>query len=416
MSDFYDSNRNRNSSRVSHAPGGASSISFGSGEPPKTPTKPVAEPTIAEAPAEIPAPDELAPAPAPPASEPVEDLEVMKMKAVAMITKVSKDSPAAREALETLMKSLTVAKAITEPGTINADEALAKLQAVLKGRGSHGIVGLGRRFKIMDDNNDKRLSLEEFRNGLNEISAGLSEADIHRLFRSFDFDCNGYLTFNELLVGLRGELNPRRLEMVKLAFNVLDKTGDGEITMADLEGRYDASKHPDVVCGTKDPKEVLLEFLGTFEAYGGGEVGDGLVTFTEFCQYYGAVSANVDDDDYFELMIRNAWHISGGEGWCENTTCKRVLIVQEDGTQSVVELTDDFDVDVKDIEAVKAKLRSQGVTFKNVAVYGSDVSSITLGEPSSPAPAAGSSSLTPGATPSFGDNKRHNMRSSIMFG
>ena len=28
------------------------------------------------------------------------------------------------------------------------------------------------------------------------------------------------------------------------------------------------------------------------------------------------VSASIDDDDYFELMIRNAWHIPGGQGQC----------------------------------------------------------------------------------------------------
>ena len=49
------------------------------------------------------------------------------------------------------------------------------------------------------------------------------------------------------------------------------------------------------------------------------------------------ISANIDEgtngDDYFELMMRNVWHISGGEGWCANTTCKRVLVVFEDDTQ-----------------------------------------------------------------------------------
>lgn len=49
------------------------------------------------------------------------------------------------------------------------------------------------------------------------------------------------------------------------------------------------------------------------------------------------ISANIDEgpagDDYFELMLRNVWHISGGEGWCANTTCKRVLVVGEDDSQ-----------------------------------------------------------------------------------
>lgn len=35
-------------------------------------------------------------------------------------------------------------------------------------------------------------------------------------------------------------------------------------------------------------------------------------------------------------MIRNAWHIAGGEGWCENTTIKRELVRDADGNEKVV--------------------------------------------------------------------------------
>lgn len=34
----------------------------------------------------------------------------------------------------------------------------------------------------------------------------------------------------------------------------------------------------------------------------------------------------VDSDDYFELMMRNAWHISGGDGRQANTSNLRVLV------------------------------------------------------------------------------------------
>ena len=76
------------------------------------------------------------------------------------------------------------------------------------------------------------------------------------------------------------------------------------------------------------------EFLDTFDS----AEKDGKVTPAEFCKYYENVSASIDEDDYFELMIRNAWHISGGEGWCANSSCRRVLATHEDGRQTVQEI------------------------------------------------------------------------------
>ena len=87
--------------------------------------------------------------------------------------------------------------------------------------------------------------------------------------------------------------------------------GDSNIDVAEIAGKYDASKHPDVLAGRKTPDQVLREFLDTFDV--GGEV-DGKVTRQEFINYYANVSSSIDNDEYFELMIRNAWHISGGEG------------------------------------------------------------------------------------------------------
>lgn len=41
---------------------------------------------------------------------------------------------------------------------------------------------------------------------------------------------------------------------------------------------------------------------------------------------------SIDDDAYFELMMRNAWHIAGGEGQRANTTIARHLVTDRDGT------------------------------------------------------------------------------------
>jgi hypothetical protein len=86
--------------------------------------------------------------------------------------------------------------------------------------------------------------------------------------------------------------------------------------------------------GTMTEKEVLRGFLDTFD----GDVKDGKVTPAEFLEYYESVSASIDLDDYFELMMRNAWHISGGEGWCANSSNMRVLVTHTDGRQTVEEI------------------------------------------------------------------------------
>ena len=90
----------------------------------------------------------------------------------------------------------------------------------------------------------------------------------------------------------------------------------------------------------------------------GGEK-DGQVTPDEFCRYYSNVSASIDSDDYFELMIRNAWHISGGKGAYENTTCRRVLAIHADGRQTVEEIKNDMFIGKDDIPAMLANLHEQ---------------------------------------------------------
>jgi calcyphosin len=152
---------------------------------------------------------------------------------------------------------------------------------------------------------------------------------------------NQTISYDEFLGGLRGELNERRKGLVMQAFAVLDTDGSGEILPQDLVDRYDSSRHPDVIAGRRTAAEVLQEFLETFDV---GGVVDGKITKDEFLNYYRNISASIDEDVYFELMIRNAYHISGGEGQAANSANLRVLVSHCDGRQIVEEIKNDLGV------------------------------------------------------------------------
>ena len=71
--------------------------------------------------------------------------------------------------------------------------------------------------------------------------------------------------------------------------------------------------HPDVKSGKKTEEEVLSEFLDTFELHHSlkhPEDKDRKINLAEFTEYYTNISSTIDNDQYFELMITNAWNLN----------------------------------------------------------------------------------------------------------
>lgn len=68
--------------------------------------------------------------------------------------------------------------------------------------------------------------------------------------------------------------------MVIRCFRVLDKDKSGTLDVKDLKDLWNASEHPDVISGKKTEKQVLTEFISSFEGTSGNK--DGVVTLEEF--------------------------------------------------------------------------------------------------------------------------------------
>ena len=77
------------------------------------------------------------------------------------------------------------------------------------------------------------------------------------------------------------------------------------MTLDDIALLYDVSHHPDVLQGKKEPMQVFKEFMSQWDT----QVADGIVTFEEFLDYFKDISASIDSDEYFAVMMQNSWKI-----------------------------------------------------------------------------------------------------------
>jgi len=141
-------------------------------------------------------------------------------------------------------------------------------------RGARTIRGLGRVFKAMDTDGNRRVDAQEFFVGLNECGCELLKEETDCLLQHFDTDGDGNVNFDEFLVGIRGSLNEARQAAVNDAFSKFDVDGSGYICAADLRECYNVACHPKVISGEITEDEAFLEFLANF----GDKNGDGQIT------------------------------------------------------------------------------------------------------------------------------------------
>eukprot|EP00747_Dinoflagellata_sp_TGD_P179926 gnl/TRDRNA2_/TRDRNA2_31542_c0_seq2.p1 gnl/TRDRNA2_/TRDRNA2_31542_c0~~gnl/TRDRNA2_/TRDRNA2_31542_c0_seq2.p1 ORF type:complete len:842 (+),score=143.30 gnl/TRDRNA2_/TRDRNA2_31542_c0_seq2:51-2576(+) len=246
-----------------------------------------------------------------------------------------------------------------------ADKAkicIAKMREVLSRRvgGFPTMKAIFAQYRVVDRDRSGKLSREEFNMALDTLFKAyrvtFSIAEKNTLFQYFDKDNSGNVSYDEYMRAVRGDMNKFRLKWVKQAFDILDRDGNGIVTMNDIAHSYDVSTNPSVKAEDMSANDAYALFMKNYDTS-----KDGVVTFDEFVENYQWVSASIEDDAYFELMMRNAWRIPGGDGASQNTANLRVLVQYSDGTEKVVAVQDDRGLDKNDYCEVMRRLQNQGV-------------------------------------------------------
>ena len=148
----------------------------------------------------------------------------------------------------------SAAEPIAEAPRYDGAQMMQDIKDTLKSRGAMMIRGIGRVFRILDNNRNRQLDKTELLWGLKDFDIHLSEEQIDVLVKHFDRDGTGTVDFDEFLVALRGDLNQFRLGFIKQAYDKLDVNKDGKVTLDDIAKLYDVSQHPDVISGKTTPE------------------------------------------------------------------------------------------------------------------------------------------------------------------
>ena len=123
-------------------------------------------------------------------------------------------------------------------------------------------------------------------------------------------------------------MSATRQKLVDRAFALMDKKKSGTIDINDLYGVYDASRHPDVLNGKRKEREILTEFLETFEQAHCVQKTDSVVTKAEFNEYYTNVSFSVDSDEHFAAIMASEWNLDGKRKARNHSELKNQIIAK----------------------------------------------------------------------------------------
>jgi hypothetical protein len=126
-------------------------------------------------------------------------------------------------------------------------QILDKILSHLASKGDDGVRSLSTLFIKVDRNGSGTLDRHEVQWVLREEGLKLSPNEFERLFKYFDKNGDGVVSYHEFVGGVRGELKGKRLA---LAMELCHKlTVAGEISVEELSNACDYTLNPKVQSG-----------------------------------------------------------------------------------------------------------------------------------------------------------------------
>jgi len=169
----------------------------------------------------------------------------------------------------------------------------------------NGYRGLRSFLVAQDRNGNKMLERQQLTDGLEAAGVYLTQEDYDEIYARFDFNDDGSVHYDELLHGIRCEMNAHRTLQVRKLFNELDPNQNKVVYLADIERAYRPVG--------EDPATETQALIDALDAK--KKSSNGLVTFAEISDFFCDVGQTLSDEEFGEMMQRK-WcvgHNVGGD-------------------------------------------------------------------------------------------------------
>lgn len=94
---------------------------------------------------------------------------------------------------------------------------------------------MGKIFRQMDSyDRNKKVNKDDFLFGLREVGISLSKQESDVLLTFLEKDNDGFINFDEFLIGIRGKPNSRRQAIIDKAYLRFDKEGSGYVDITSV--------------------------------------------------------------------------------------------------------------------------------------------------------------------------------------
>ena len=206
---------------------------------------------------------------------------------------------------------------------IKENESLVKFRKLLVSLGTKSIFRFQKMLSIYDRDNSGFISFENFYTIFQSNYIEIPLVDIKSIFGLFDNNNNEKqinsaseykIKYDLLLKSIIGNISIKRRALIQKVFDSFNKDKNGKILISDMKNRFNPSRHPDVLKGSKTENKILGEFLDFLEIFreyynnlhGGYTFNIG---FQEFLEFYSEISLSIEDDKDFENLLINCWDL-----------------------------------------------------------------------------------------------------------